>query len=80
MRNLKRFYLHLVQYVVVMGVLAAINLAFTPVYFWFLWPLGFWGLGLIVHGMTVFDKVPFLNGAWERRQVERRLGRPLTRN
>jgi hypothetical protein len=30
-----------------------------------------------LHGLRVFDKVPFLHGDWERRQVEKYLGRKL---
>jgi hypothetical protein len=32
-----------------------------------------WGSGLLVHGLRVYR----FDGQWERRQVERRLGRPL---
>jgi hypothetical protein len=31
----------------------------------------------LIHGLRVFDRVPFLNGDWERRQVEKYLGREL---
>ncbi len=31
----------------------------------------------LAHGATVFNVVPFLDGAWERRQVEKFLGRKL---
>ncbi|WP_227649950.1 2TM domain-containing protein [Klebsiella pneumoniae] len=34
-------------------------------------------MGLASHGLKAFDKVPFLNGDWERREVEKRLGRRL---
>jgi hypothetical protein len=33
--------------------------------------------GILFHGLRVFDKVPFLNGEWERQQVEKHLGRKL---
>jgi hypothetical protein len=29
------------------------------------------------HAATVFDIFPFLSGDWEKRQVEKRLGREL---
>ena len=78
-RHVKRFYLHAIQFLIVMGALIAIDLVFTPGTLWFVWPLAFWGIGLIAHALIAFDKVPFLNGEWERRQVERRLGRLLPR-
>ena len=31
----------------------------------------------LMHGAAVFNVVPFLDGAWERRQVEKFLGRKL---
>ena len=34
-------------------------------------------LVLALHGLRIFDKIPFLNGAWERREVEKYLGRRL---
>lgn len=36
-----------------------------------------WGSGVLVHGLRVFEKIPFLNGNWERNQVEKYLGRKL---
>jgi transcriptional regulator with XRE-family HTH domain len=35
------------------------------------------GIGVLFHGLRVCDKVPFLSGEWERRQVEKYLGRKL---
>ncbi len=35
------------------------------------------GLGLVLHGLQVFDKIPFLNADWENRTVEKYLGRKL---
>ncbi|MBS0529014.1 MAG: 2TM domain-containing protein, partial [Proteobacteria bacterium] len=33
--------------------------------------------GILFHGLRVFDRIPFLNGEWERRQVEKYLGRNI---
>lgn len=76
-RKLRGFYIHLAQYVVVIGALAVVNLLTFPRYLWFLWAAGGWGIGLAFHGLRVFDRIPFLNGDWERRQVEKYLGRQL---
>lgn len=76
-RRVKGFYIHLVQYVAVLCVLAAINLMTSPRYLWVGWVALGWGTGVVFHGLRVFDKIPFLNGEWERRQVEKRLGRGL---
>jgi transcriptional regulator with XRE-family HTH domain len=76
-RKLKGFYIHLVLYGIVIGFLAIVNLMAYHHYLWFLWAASGWGIGILFHGMRVFDKVPFLNGDWERRQVEKYLGRKL---
>ena len=36
-----------------------------------------WGIGVLAHGLGVFGKFPFFNAEWERKQVEKRLGRSL---
>lgn len=76
-RKVKSFYMHLTQYLIVIPILAAINLLGFPSYWWFVWPALGWGLGVAAHGASVFGAVPFLDGAWERRQVEKYLGRKL---
>jgi len=76
-RKLKGFYMHLGQYVIIIAALAVLNLVTSPRYLWFLWAAGGWGLGLLMHGMQVFGWVPFFNAQWERRQVEKYLGRQL---
>jgi transcriptional regulator with XRE-family HTH domain len=76
-RKLKGFYFHLAQYVTVIGVLAVINLLTYPGYLWFGWAAFGWGVGVAAHALQVFDRVPFLNAQWERRQVEKYLGREL---
>jgi transcriptional regulator with XRE-family HTH domain len=76
-RKLKGFYFHLVTYVLVVGFLMVVNLMTYRHYLWFIWSALGWGIGIAIHGLRVFDKVPFLNGDWERRQVEKYLGRKL---
>jgi len=76
-RRLKRFYIHGAQYGIIIGVLAIINLMTSSHYLWFLWPAFGWGIGLAFHGMLVFNTIPFLNADWEKRQVEKFMGRKL---
>ena len=76
-RKVKAFYVTLTAYLIVIPGLAAINLLGYPQYLWFVWPALGWGVAVLVQGMTVFAAVPFLNGEWERRQVEKYLGRKL---
>ncbi|WP_085315330.1 2TM domain-containing protein [Derxia lacustris] len=75
--KLKRFYLHVGQYAVVMLFLLAINLLTRPHNLWVVWPALGWGIGLALHAISTFELLPFFGAEWERRQVEKRLGRPL---
>ncbi|MFT4257679.1 MAG: helix-turn-helix domain-containing protein [Pseudoxanthomonas sp.] len=86
-RKLKVFYKHLLVYAVVMGSWAVFNWYHMP-YAWVgwtywpnwsrvVWPALAWGFGLLIWATNLFDLLPFLGPAWEKRQVEKRLGRPL---
>jgi transcriptional regulator with XRE-family HTH domain len=76
-RRIKKFYHHVLQFAVVVGVLAVMNYVTNPRYPWVLWVALSWGSVLVVHGLQAFDKVPFLTAAWERRQVDKFMGRRL---
>jgi transcriptional regulator with XRE-family HTH domain len=76
-RKLRGFYIHLMQYAVVIAILAAINFFSGSSYPWVIWPALGWGIGLMFHGLRVHEKIPFLGAEWEKRQVERHLGRKL---
>jgi transcriptional regulator with XRE-family HTH domain len=76
-RKLKSLYMHAATYVTINGFLLIVNLLTYPRHLWAAWSALGWGIGLLLHALRVFDKVPFLNGDWERRQVEKQLGRKL---
>jgi transcriptional regulator with XRE-family HTH domain len=76
-RKLKEVYAHATIYVVVIAFLFGLNLLVTGGGVWAIYPALGWGLGLAFHAMRVFDLVPWLSADWERRAVERRLGRKL---
>ncbi len=76
-RDLKGFYTHLTSYVLVMLALFVINFVFTPGYIWAFWAALGWGIGILVHGLNVFELINWFGPDWERRQVEKRLGRKL---
>lgn len=76
-RALRAFYLHCARYAVVVLGLVAVNLIVTPHRPWVLWVAGGWGIGLALHAFRVFGRQRLLGPEWERRQVERYLGRPL---
>jgi transcriptional regulator with XRE-family HTH domain len=76
-RKIRGFYGHLARYVIVISALAIFNFIKSPNYFWVIWPALGWGLGILFHGMRVFGTMPFMNADWEKRQVEKYLGRKL---
>ena len=51
------FYIHAIQYVVVMLGLTILNLLTNPGYLWVLWPALGWGVGLMAHGLSVFEVI-----------------------
>ena len=76
-RKIKGFYIHLAQYVVVISVLTVINLVTHPSKLWFFWPALGWGIGILAHAAATFEFIPFFGAEWERKQVEKLLGRTL---
>jgi hypothetical protein len=76
-RKLRGFYIHLAQYGIVIAFLTIVNLMTSRHYYWVIWVALGWGVGVLFHGLRVFDQVPFLSGQWERQQVEKYLGRKL---
>jgi transcriptional regulator with XRE-family HTH domain len=76
-RKLRGFYIHLAQYGIIIAFLTVVNLMTSRHYYWVIWVALGWGVGILFHGLRVFDRVPFLSGQWERQQVEKYLGRKL---
>jgi len=75
--GLRGFYGHLMSYVLVIGGLFVINYLSNPDYIWAWWPMLGWGLGLASHAINLFQPFKLFGPEWERRQVEKRLGRRL---
>jgi transcriptional regulator with XRE-family HTH domain len=42
-----------------------------------LWGSIGWGIGLVVHGLNVFEVINLFGPNWEKKQIEKRLGLPL---
>lgn len=76
-RKLKGFYLHLARYVIVITLLLGINLWTRPQYLWVVWVAMGWGIGVLFHGLRVFERFSPFGADWEKKQVEKRLGRKI---
>jgi len=76
-QGLKSFYLHAMVFVVINIFIMLVNLITSPDYLWFLWALLGWGLGLALHALSTFDWLGRFDSEWEKKQIEKRLGRKL---
>lgn len=41
------------------------------------WPAMGWGIGIVSHALSAFEIMNFFGADWEKKQVEKRLGRKL---
>ncbi|MEG0851917.1 MAG: 2TM domain-containing protein [Flavobacterium sp.] len=68
--DIKGFYGNLASYVFVNAILIFVNLYTSPEYLWFFWPLLWWGIGVVFHGLRVFDLFPVLGKDWEEKKIK----------
>lgn len=76
-RAIKGFYSHLMTYVMVISLLITINLLTSSDYIWAWWPALGWGIGILNHGLNAFEVFNLFGPKWEKRQIEKRLGRKM---
>lgn len=68
--ELKSFYNHLVIYLILNALFAALNYYTNQWAFpWFLFPLLGWGIGLGSHAVRTFRLNPFTGKDWEERKL-----------
>jgi signal transduction histidine kinase len=67
-KEMREFYMNLTMYCSIIPILWLIN-AFTPGPWWAHWPTVGWGIGVTVHGLTVFADGTFFGAAWEEKKV-----------
>jgi len=65
-KEMKEFYGNLISYCVVIPFLIFINLYTYPKFQWFWFPLLGWGLGLTIHGFSVFG----YGSSWEEKKIK----------
>ena len=76
-RQLKRLYGNAMLFCIIIPLLAGINWLTHPGNWWVLWVALVWGCILLIRTIKTIGWIPFLGPQWERRQVEKRLGRKL---
>ncbi len=73
-KQLKEFYTHLLLYIVFGAILLWRRGIDDPV---ILWALIGWSVGVAIHALVAYEKIDLFGVGWERRMVEKRLGRKL---
>ncbi len=73
-KGLKEFYSHLGMYAIFAIVFSFSFGLDNPKIFWGV--IG-WGIGVIIHGLVAYEVVNVFGPKWERRMIEKRLGRKL---
>lgn len=75
--HVKGFYIHLLIFLLVMPALTVFNVWVSPQAYWFVYVLVPWSLALLLQAALTFPVFRLFGPEWERRQVEKRLGRKL---
>lgn len=76
-KDIKDFYSHLINYGIVVGALFILNLITSPNYIWAWWVAIGWGMGVISHGLSIFEITNFFGADWEKKQIEKRLNKKM---
>ena len=64
-----KFYRNFISYVLVNAFLALINFLFTPQYWWVLFPIFFWGIGVVVDFFKAFVVVDAFGKDYRARKI-----------
>ncbi len=68
--EMRSFYSHLFVYLAVNMGLFLLNIITSPRHLWFYWPLIGWGIGLSIHGLSVFGTQRLLGKDWEDKKIK----------
>ncbi len=68
--KIKGFYSNLIAYCIAIPGLAIFNHYTSPQFYWFLFPMFGWGLGLLLHGFHTFNTNFILGKNWEERKMK----------
>ncbi|QYS86086.1 2TM domain-containing protein [Flavobacterium oreochromis] len=66
--KIKGFYSHLVSFICVNVLFIFINFKYSSDHIWFFYPTLGWGIGLLFHGLKVYD-FSFISKNWEERKI-----------
>jgi sensor histidine kinase YesM len=69
--KLKEFYQNVTSYCIVIPFLVFINLYVSPQFHWFWFPMFGWGIGVLFHGLDVYNYNPILGRDWESKKINK---------
>jgi hypothetical protein len=78
-KAMRAFYKHAAVYVVVIAGLCVMNLLKTPGKLWFVFPAAGWGVGLLLHGASVWGRSFWLGHDWEEKKIAQIMAREKIR-
>lgn len=67
--ELKDFYEHLIIFVIIITGLSIFNFFTSPEFYWVLFVVLFWGIGLLLHAIFTFARRGFLSKEWEEHKI-----------
>ena len=67
--KIKAFYSHLIIYLIFVGVFVFLNYR-SGGFFWAMFPVAGWGLGVLAHAAGTFDWIPFFGKQWEENKIK----------
>jgi hypothetical protein len=67
---LRKFYIHLGEFVFVNLFLFLFDTMTTPDSLWFFWPLLGWGLAVVLHAWSVFGGGYPIGADWEEKKIQ----------
>lgn len=74
-KHRKEFNIHLITYICIMPFLFLINYLTSPDFWWFFFPLGGWGLALVMHYVAMFGIFGINSKDWEKKALEQEMDR-----
>jgi len=73
--DLKGFYGNLTMFILVITGMGILNFVTYSKFLWFLYPAFGWGIGVIIHGLVVFNVMPFFGSDWEEKKIQELLNK-----
>jgi hypothetical protein len=67
--KLKEFYQNIISYCIIIPFLVVLNLMLSPQFHWFWFPMFGWGIGVVFHGLDVYNYNPILGSNWESKKI-----------